>query len=475
MIVLLISTYELGHQPFGLASPREWLKQEGADVRCADLAVEELPEDDVRAAELVACYVPMHTATRLAVPVARRVRELNPDAHLCFYGLYAPMNADFLRSIGGATILGGEFEEGLVSLVRRLSGGATQPAPAQPEPTAQPEPVVSLARQQFLVPDRSGLPALDRYADLVVGSERRRVGYTEASRGCKHLCRHCPIVPVYGGRFRIVQRDVVLSDVENLVKAGAEHITFGDPDFFNGPRHAAEVVSGLHEQFPELTYDVVIKVEHLVKQEQLLPVLAETGCILVTSAVESFDDLVLTVLEKHHTKDDVQQAVRSLRSLGVAVNPTFVAFTPWTTLDSYIDFLFTIRDLDLIASVAPVQYAIRLLIPSGSRLLELPETQRLIGEFDEAALCYRWSHPDPRMDKLHDEVSQYVQVAQASASRTNVFAGVLARALAAAGRIEEMPTIDEPVVLPHVPRIDEPWYCCAEPTEEQLLRIETNV
>lgn len=468
--VLLLSTYELGHQPFGLASPKKWLEREGAVVRCVDLAVEKLSDDCVRAADLVACYVPMHTATRLAVPVARRVRKLNPAAHLCFYGLYAPMNASFLRSIGGNTILGGEFEEGLVSLARRLSG----PESRQDTGAPQPEPVVSLARQQFLVPDRDGLPPLSQYAHLLRNGERRRVGYTEATRGCKHLCRHCPIVPVYGGRFRVVQREVVLADIANLVEAGAEHITFGDPDFFNGPRHAVEVTTAMHRQFPELTYDVVIKIEHLVKNAELLPVLAQTRCVLVTSAVESFDDHVLAILDKRHTKSDVTTAVTSLRSLGIAINPTFVAFTPWTTLDSYIDFLFTIHEFDLIDNVAPIQYAIRLLLPRNSRLLELAQTREVVHEFDEAALCYRWSHPDPRMDKLQDDVSGYIQAAQANWSRRQIFAGVLRRATRAAGRLEEMPLLDDHALTREVPRLDEPWYCCAEPTEDQLLRIETN-
>ena len=65
--VLLISTYEMGRQPFGLASPAAWLREAGAHVECVDLAVDAFPEDRVRDANLIAFYVPMHTATRLAV------------------------------------------------------------------------------------------------------------------------------------------------------------------------------------------------------------------------------------------------------------------------------------------------------------------------------------------------------------------------------------------------------------------------
>ncbi|MEE8279490.1 MAG: CUAEP/CCAEP-tail radical SAM protein, partial [Alphaproteobacteria bacterium] len=112
MKVVLISTFDLGHQPFGLASPAAWLSEAGASVSCIDLAVEDLDERAVREAGLIAVYLPMHTATRLASAVAPRLKRLNPTAHLGFYGLYAPLNADFLRGLGAETILGGEFESG---------------------------------------------------------------------------------------------------------------------------------------------------------------------------------------------------------------------------------------------------------------------------------------------------------------------------------------------------------------------------
>src|SRR6185437_6253962 len=204
--VVLIATYELGRQPFGMASAAAWLRRAGALVTCLDLAVEQVREEAVVEADLVAFHVPMHTATRLAVPLAARTRELNPKAHLCFFGLYAPMNEPYLRGLGAGTILGGEFEAGLAALVARLREGAAL--------NPRPGPAISLAKQVFLVPDRSGLPELSRYAYLDQGAGRRRiVGYTEASRGCKHLCRHCPVVPVYGGIFRVVQAEVVLEDV----------------------------------------------------------------------------------------------------------------------------------------------------------------------------------------------------------------------------------------------------------------------
>ncbi|MFQ5692326.1 MAG: CUAEP/CCAEP-tail radical SAM (seleno)protein [Nitrospinota bacterium] len=455
MNVVLLSTYDLGRQPFGLASPAAWLRKAGAEVSCQDLSVSALDEEPIRSADLVAFYVPMHTATRIAAQGLARVRSLNPSAHICFYGLYAPVNEPYLRRLGVGAILGGEFEEGLVDLVRALGNGVGAEK-------LNGGPVVSLAKQRFEVPDRRGLPDLNHYARLDLGDGRTRtVGYTEASRGCKHLCRHCPIVPVYRGVFRIVQRDVVLADIRNQVARGARHITFGDPDFFNGVRHAIDLVGRLHAEHPNLTYDVTIKVEHLLKHTSHLPTLRSTGCLFVTSAVESVDDRVLEIFDKGHTRADFVRVVHLLREVGLNLNPTFVTFTPWTTLAGYRELLSLLWELGLVEQVSPVQLAIRLLIPAGSRLLELPEVRGRIGGFDEAALSHRWNHEDPRVDRLHLDVLDIVKRGEASGeSRRGIFAEVWR----AAHRAEGFERADVPVLpaLPSrsvIPFLNEPWYC----------------
>jgi radical SAM superfamily enzyme YgiQ (UPF0313 family) len=454
MKVLLVSTYELGHQPFGLASPAAWLAERGHEVACADLCVESLDPNIVREAGLVAFYLPMHTATRLAAKVIEKVRKLNPDAHLCCYGLYAPLNESYLRGLGAGTILGGEFEPGLVSLAARLANGT----PGVP----QSEPLISLDRLKFQVPLRSLLPPIETYAGLRIGTASKRVGYTEASRGCKHLCRHCPVVPVYQGSFRVVQPEIVLADIRQQVAAGAEHITFGDPDFFNGPTHAMRIVDALHHEFPNLTYDATIKIEHLLNHRELLPLLRETGCLFVTSAVESVDDAVLAKLDKGHTRADFIDVAHEFRSVGLTLSPTFIPFMPWTTRESYRELLGLLVDLDLVEHVAPVQLALRLLIPRGSRLLELPDIQAVIREFDEPALLYRWRHPDPAVDRLAE---QALRIAASHGSRREVFGYLW-------NLVSDNPLTESPASPgAPIPYLDEPWFCCAEPTEEQLAHV----
>jgi radical SAM superfamily enzyme YgiQ (UPF0313 family) len=464
MKIVLISTYELGRQPFGLVSPAAWLRKRGHEVACFDLTRQELDAGAVRGAELIAIYLPMHTATRLACKLIPSLREQNATAHLCCYGLYAPMNAEYLRSLAVGTILGGEFEKELVHLAERLTASHGEVA------CAQQESMVSMERLKFEVPDRAGLAPIAKYAHLVVpGDGYRVVGSTEASRGCKHLCRHCPIVPVYNGVFRIVERDVVLADVRQQVSAGAQHISFGDPDFFNGIRHAMELIEAFHREFPSVTYDVTIKIEHLRKQEQHLARLRDTGCLFVISAVESVDDGILERLDKGHTREDFLYVERKFRELGMTLHPTFVPFTPWTTTEGYLDLLRVLAAEELVENVAPIQLGIRLLIPEGSRLLELEEVRRVVGAFDAESLVYPWRNADARVDAL----SETVQAIAADADRKKE------SRMAAFARIWEVAHVAAGVAAPElrvreergVPFLSEPWYCCAEPTRDQLVAI----
>ncbi|MBT4700892.1 MAG: radical SAM protein [Rhodospirillaceae bacterium] len=463
MNVLLISTYDLGHQPFGLASPAAWLEEAGAEVTCLDLAVERINEDAVKAAGLIAFHIPMHTATRLAMEMVPKIKAINPPAHLCFYGLYAPLNEAVLRELGADIILGGEYEDGLVTAYNRLlaNGG-----------TSQIEPLISTAKQTFRIPLRNNLPKLNQYAHLSMGNgETRIAGYTEASRGCKHFCRHCPVVPVYEGKFRIVAEDIVMADVRAQVEAGAQHITLGDPDFFNGPGHALPLIEKFHAEFPNVTYDATIKVEHLLKFSSHMETLVRTGCLFVTTAVESVNDEILEHLKKGHTRAEFIRVTKLARDAGLVLSPTFVPFLPWTTLDGYVDLLSLLAELDLIGYVAPVQLSIRLLIPQGSHMLKVDGMEEFITGHDSGALSYQWRHPDPRMDQLHKDVTALVEDHQTrDAPRSETFEGLWQLANKAAGQTAPALTLGT-ADTNLVPQMSEPWYCCAEPTSAQLAGL----
>jgi radical SAM superfamily enzyme YgiQ (UPF0313 family) len=305
------------------------------------------------------------------------------------------------------------------------------------------------------VPDRVGLPALGRYARLVVGEERRVAGALEATRGCLHLCRHCPIPPVWAGRFVAVPREVVLEDARRQVAAGARHFSFTDPDFLNGPRHALELARALHAEHPGVTFDCTVKVEHILRHAELWPELAAAGCVFVVSAVESLSGRVLEILAKGHTRPDVVRALEVVRGAGISLRPTFVAFTPWTTRADYLDLVRFVARHELEDEVDPVQLSIRLLVPPGSLLCEHEAMRPHLGSLDRAAFTYLWAHPDPGMDRLQREVAALCEAAALGGEDPALtFARI--HALASGTGFRPTPRTSRRAAPP---RLSEPWFC----------------
>lgn len=432
MRVLLVSSYENGHQPLHVASPAAALRDAGHDVRCLDLAVEPWDPALVGWAERVAFSVPMHTAMRLALRAAAAVRKQRADLPICLYGLYAPVSRDLTVGRLADRVIAGEYEPALVAWAGGHADGDTA--------------LIHLGRGSFSTPARDLLPPLERYAHLRIGGDERLVGYVEASHGCVHMCRHCPLPTVYDGRIRIVGKDTVLADMEQLVAMGARHITFGDPDFLNGVKHSLAVARELHERWPSLTFDVTTKVEHVLEHAHVWPELAANGCLFVISAVECLNDDILRKLDKGHTAEQASAAVALLREHGIETRPSLMPFTPWTSEDDLRDIFDWVVANDLIGNVDPVQYAIRMLVPEGS--LALPQMAGVVGDYDAETLSYRW---ESELDPLQKRLSAIAE-AGADDPPANVFYRLRREVFG------DDPQIDAGSVEGR-PRMTEPWFC----------------
>src|SRR5437588_9602033 len=426
--ILLISCYELGHQPFHLASLCAMLQQAGYAPATVDTGVETLTEEAISRARLVAISVPMHTALRLGQQVALRVRSINPSASICFYDLYALLNADYLLLDTMDAAIGGEYEGPFLNYVAAVEQGKTESIAGVT--TRQFKSCPWIKRTSFIAPVRLDLPSPDHYARLETNGVASLAGYTETTRGCKYTCLHCPITPIYHGRFFVVPVEIVLADIRTQVRQGVGHITFGDPDFFNGPGHAMRITRALHQEFPHVTFDATIKIEHLLKHRHLLPELRDLGCAFIVSAVESLNDDVLRHLDKGHTSAQIAETFDLMEQVGIPLRPSLMPFSPWETLESYIALLTFFEEHKLIEHVDPVHFSIRLLIPPGSALLDTLDDKNWLGELDAAAYTYRWAHPDPRMDSLYQAVSMLVEKAQrAQADHLETFFHIKALAL----------------------------------------------
>ncbi len=449
---LALSTYDLGRRPAALAELATALRATGWQVRLADLAVDPWDDASLAGVDLVVWSLPLHTATRLMAPMVPQIRALAPRARLMAVGLYAVLNRSVLAEAGVEV---SDHGTGIGVAARRTLRSTPPMAGLDGQPAAEGAGVWRSSRD--------GLPPLDRYARLVLadGTERL-VGATAASVGCRHLCRHCPIVPVYSGRFRAVAVERVLAEVAGLVACGAGHVSFTDPDFLNGPAHARRVARAMHERFPQLSFDLTARISHLRDHRHLLAELRDAGCVLITSAVESFDPLTLQRLDKGHTAEDVEVVVAACRHAGIGLEATFVAFTPWTSVESYRQFLDRVDALGLAGSVAPVQYGVRLLVGARSALLDLPEIAASVGEFDPELLVHPWSHTNPYVDELYRRVSAVVRETARSPAGPAERQAVHARLRALVGSAAPRPANTHVEAAPQpatIAWLTEPWFC----------------
>ena len=423
MNVLLISTYELGHQPLGVAAPAAALRDRGHDVRVLDLAIQDWDGELVEWAERAAISVPMHTATRLAFEIASRI-----DRPLACFGLYASMCAPIAEAL---------VDRDPVSAVVGWVEGDRALAIDAP------------------VPARDLLAPPSEYTHLMQAGLRYPIAYVEASQGCAHRCRHCPVPVVYDGRIRITPVDTVLADIDAQVAQGAQHVTFGDPDFFNGVHHARRVIAAVHERYPAITFDATVKVEHILRHADLWPWMAEHGCLFVISAFESVNETILMTLDKGHTAADGVRAIELLRAAGIDPRPTWLPFTPWTSREDIRAILEFVAEHHLVGNVDPVQYSIRLLVPEGSLLLGRIDG---LGAWDAKRLSYPWTSG---LDELQSEFAAVVE-AQADDPEGEVFNALRA--------LVDLPPVGVSAVV-DAPRLSESWFCCAEPTAAQLRTV----
>ncbi len=449
--ILLVSCYESGFQPLNLAQPLACMRQRGLPVRALDLSVQswqDCTDPDVAG---IAISVPMQTALRLGVAAADTLRLRYPEAPICFFGLYAGLNADYLLQTGRAdTVLSGEVEQALTDWAESViatGGKAEARGPLLP----------IRERLQLPVPQRQDLPPLSEYAHLLTpDGEARPAGQVVTSRGCLHTCGHCPVVPIYAGRFFVVDFNTVIEDIQQQIEVGARHISFGDPDFLNGPGHSLRITEWVHRHHPTVTFDFTAKVEHLLRYPQHVQTFREHGAAFVVSAFESIQDEVLQHLDKGHNTADLERLLRLLQDLELPIQPTWIPFTPWTTLPAYRAFLDWIADHGLVHCVPPIQLSLRLLIPPQSWLLRRFQHAAWLGPLQPAQFTYAWTHPDPTMDELQREVETLIASSGAQETHATLFRQVQAIVYHRVGC--PIPTTLEPQ-LPAAPRLTEDWFC----------------
>ena len=460
--VVLVSCYELGHQPQGVASAVAFLRRAGFAPTCLDLAVEPLDaaaEARLAAARLVAISVPMHTAMALGLRVAARVRAANPTAHVCFFGLYAVLNRELLASGGVAdSVLAPDSEEQLVAIA---SGGAARARRHLAGATIWSRRVTgcrrSSATRAWRSPASGASPATPRRR-AAASTSAVTARFRRSTAAASSPSRSTSCWPTCAGRSR---------------RARATS-TSATPTSSTGPSHALRVARALHAEHPGRDVRASRpRSSTSLAHADAVRELAALGALFVVSAVESLSDRVLAALAKGHHAADVGRALAVVRAAPACrcARRSSRSRRGRRSAD-YLELCSFIRDNRLQDEVDPVQLSIRLLVPPGSLLLAAPDIAPSLGPAGSGGAHLpvdspRSAHGSAGGRRLGAGRSR--RRSQAPRPRT--------RSRASTAWPRRVAGIDMPADKPRLrlsappPHLTEPWFCCAQPTRRQLRAV----
>ncbi|WP_298347717.1 hypothetical protein [Ferrimicrobium sp.] len=449
MSVLFISTYELGHQPQLAAEVAAELPEGRLEVLDLSKVPLTVAADAMSHATRVILTAPMLTGALVARDLLAALEPDQPERQLIVVGLYATALRESLHRPPEALWLDRATASELAALVQS-SFIDTQ---------AHTQTAKATNRRSYRV-NRTPLMPLDSYRSVSIAGHDLVTGYLETSVGCRHRCLHCPVAATWNGRIAINDAEAVITDGLAQIEAGAQHLSFGDPDFLNAPKHSLKVLTTLAEKAPWVTFDITTKIAEILRHRDLIPTLAASHVNFVISAVESLNDDVLGHLDKGHTGADVPIARDLLYANGIALHPTFVPFTPWTTMSDLVAIVDFIVDSDLVDVVEPIQYSIELLTPTNS-LLPVNDTD--FGPYDARVMGYTVRYRDERLPYLRDRLYQI-----AAQAGEDTFGTTFRRIYAATYEANGLSTPSAPTARVRAPStaiMSEPWFCCAAPAQ----------
>jgi radical SAM superfamily enzyme YgiQ (UPF0313 family) len=404
MNVALVSTFDAGMQPLALASAAAYLKHSGIECVAFDAFQSKVSEHDLEDYNLVVFSVPGFESLEGATALAADVRRLRPATAVGFVGTYAALNANALLERYADWIILGDFEESLVKICQRIRNQEDiRDVPGVLREPGRVSPVRGLS--EWYVPDRTVVPVISAYRYEPANRFFLRsviVGNVETTRGCRFKCTYCSVFAAYQGKVSVVPTDVVLADIEQVVRAGAEHICFVDAEFLNAPNHSLDIVRQMHALFPHLTFDFTSRADLIAADRQRLQELVECGATWVTSAFEFPKRSVLQVFNKGFGPEQLDATVKIAKEVGLTVNPTFVLFNPWVSADDIKAAIKYIEDREL--NLEDVQFRTRLWLYKGSPLLENWEVQSRITK--EHEFHYEWRHRDIGVEQMFSAMTE---------------------------------------------------------------------
>ncbi|MBM7068587.1 arsinothricin biosynthesis radical SAM protein ArsL [Actibacterium sp. 188UL27-1] len=400
---ILVSIFEGGYQPINALTGLAALRNAGHDTDFLDAYVEGYDIDRLKDYDTIILPVPLFDSLNSAIRLCKELDDAGCTADKVMFGQYATINAKYLTGRYADHVVSGEWEVPLVSLMDRKAGSDKPVINVYSNGRKTPEQTMQMLklRGTMAKPMRQSAPNLSKYPQphlTTLMGEEKIVGGLELTRGCHHKCTYCSVFSAYDGKVLLGDIAQIQDDVDALVDQGMEHMTFIDAEFFNATRRSFDALAQIHKRHPALTFDFTTRVDHILENNDRLGELYDHGVRVITSALEFPKNEVLQQVRKEVDVDDLKEAVRLVQNSGITLNPTFIMFNPWVTLEDFPRFHDFLVETGMEDAVDPVQFETRLHLYKGSPLLKNETIKAL--RLEEQEFHYDWFHSDERVDEL---------------------------------------------------------------------------
>jgi radical SAM superfamily enzyme YgiQ (UPF0313 family)/predicted small metal-binding protein len=321
----------MGFPPIGIMSLSSVLKQAGHECVMFDQANPDTPNDVIieeikrQKPAFVGLSFLSTTSYPYAKMLARQIRAADSTVKLAFGGVFASLNAGFvkLQCTEVDYVCRGDGEQLLLDLLANFDS---------------PEAVASLTwmkdgkvinnqgrpmeRQldQWPFPDRESLK-LDFVEsmplDVPAVLSMERFTTMQTSRGCPWPCVFCDIPIFNEGKWRARSAQHVVNELKYLETQGYGAVYFVDDHFLLQPKRIEAICNGVIDAGLRIQWGIEGRVDSVA--QHLFPVMAKAHCRTVMFGIESGSQRILDRLKKEQTLEEVTTAVKNAKKAGIEI------------------------------------------------------------------------------------------------------------------------------------------------------------
>ncbi len=244
--------------------------------------------------------------------------------------------ADIFRQLGVPVVLGGSYvtfmaDEALEHADSIVVGEAEGAWERLLEDFERGE-LKKVYRAPFRVDyERSPLPRWD-----LVRTDDLMTIFVHASRGCPYNCEFCLVQKMFGHKMRLRDIDDVVREIETLP---LKTIFFADDNLTLRKKWAKDLMRALKPLSISFICQSSVDV---AKDEELLELMAEAGCMGILVGFESLDQAALREVKKLQNEiAEYDEAVERIHSKGIHTYASFIVGFDADTLETFdlvVDF-----------------------------------------------------------------------------------------------------------------------------------------